>query len=384
VNRPRSAVSLLLLAGAVLSGCGSAARQASAPSAAPAPPSLATAVDTAGGTWAVTVMGGPAAQHNNFWQLFARPAGSASWRLVTPPGVASNGGLVVAPLAGRSLVAGFRPSQKLVFTPLATTSDDGSAWSPGVLDAALADVPDALAADPGSGRLLALLADGTAQQSGPGGASWTTLASRRALAASAAGTRCGLQDLTAAAFGPSGTPLLAGSCAHPGTTGIFADADGAWRAAGPALPASVAGQPITVLRLTSMASGTTALLQAGTGPAASLLAAWSGRTGAPWALSPQLRLNGAAVTSASFGAGGAVAIVLAGSRGATITRAGNPWHALPPLPPGTATLAPGPGGGIDALAVRRTRLTIWQLAPGGAAWAQVQAINVRIQFGSSG
>ena len=383
MNRPRGAVALLL-AGAVLSGCGSAARQASAPSTAPAPPSLATAVDTAGGTWAVTVMGGSAAQHNNFWQLFARPAGSASWRLVTPPGVASNGGLVVAPLAERSLVAGFRPSQRLAFTPLATTTDDGSAWSPGILDAALADVPGALAADPGSGRLLALLADGTAQLSGPGGASWTTLATRRAIAASAAGTRCGVRDLTAVAFGPSGTPLLAGSCAHPGTAGVFAYAGGAWRPAGPALPASLAGQPITVLRLTTTAGATIALLQAGTGPAASLLAAWSGSTGTGWALSPQLRLNGAAVTSASFGAGGAAAIVLAGSRGASITRAGNPWHTLPPLPPGTATLAPGPGGGIDAVAVHRTTLTIWQLAPGGGAWAQVQSINVPVQFGSSG
>ena len=47
-------------------------------------------------------MGGSAADHNNFWQLFVRPAGTGSWRLVTPPGVATNGGLVVAsPGAGR-------------------------------------------------------------------------------------------------------------------------------------------------------------------------------------------------------------------------------------------------------------------------------------------
>jgi hypothetical protein len=48
------------------------------------------------------------------------------------------------------------------------------------------------------------------------------------------------------------------------------------------------------------------------------------------------------------------------------------------------TLAPGPAGGWDALAVHRTRLTVWQLPRGGAAWAAAQTINVPIEFGSSG
>ena len=51
------------------------------------------------------------------------------------------------------------------------------------------------------------------------------------------------------------------------------------------------------------------------------------------------------------------------------------------LPAATATLAPGPAGGFDALAVPRTTLTIWRLAAGSAT---TQAINVPIQFGSSG
>lgn len=382
MNQLRRMVCLLLAVTVLSAGCGSATRQASSPAAPPAARSLATALVTAGGTWAVVVMGGSAAQHDNFWQLFARPAGTASWRLVTPPGVASNGGLVVAPAAGQSLVAGFRPSQDLIFTPLATTSDDGSAWSSSVLDAALADVPDALAADPASGRLLALLADGTAELSGRGGTGWTTLATRRSLTASAAGTRCGLRELTAATFSASGVPLLAGSCSHPGTAGVFASTGGAWRLAGPALPASLARQDVTVLRLIRTADGAVALLQAGTGQAARLLAAWSAGNGSHWALSPQLRLNGATVTSASFGPGGTAGIVLTGNRGQTITRAGS-WRSLPALPPGTATLALGPGG-TDALAVHRTLLTVWRLAPGDAAWSKAQAISVPIQFGSSG
>ena len=56
---------------------------------------------------------------------------------------------------------------------------------------------------------------------------------------------------------------------------------------------------------------------------------------------------------------------------------------LPPLPTGTATLAPGPGGAADALAVDHSTLTVWQLAPGSAAWTKAQAINVPILYGSS-
>ena len=386
--RARPAVALALAAAALAVGCSGAAPAASGPAAEAPPggaPFLATSLVTSAGTWAVVVMGGPVASLDNFWQLFARPAGSSRWQLVTPPGTADNGGLVLAD-AGGSLITGFRPSQYLTYTPLTLTRDAGRAWSStGPLDAALANVPDALAAAPGSGTLLALTADGTAELAPPPGyASWTALATQRSLAATAAGRRCGLQDLTAAAFAPPGTPLLGGSCGRPGTTGIFAGTGGTWHAAGPALPAALAGQPVRVLRLTSTASGTVALLVAGTGPAASLLAAWSADGGSHWALSPPFRLDGAAVSSAAFGPGDTAAIVLNGSRGETVAGPGAPWRALPALPPGTATLAPGPASGFTALAAGRTTMTIWQLAPGSAAWAKAQAISVPVQFGSSG
>ena len=76
--------------------------------------------------------------------------------------------------------------------------------------------------------------------------------------------------------------------------------------------------------------------------------------------------------------------MLNGNRGETVAGPGAPWRALPALPPGTATLAAGPAGGFDALAVDRTTMTVWQLAPGSAAWARAQAISVPVQFGSSG
>jgi hypothetical protein len=375
----------VLLAGTVLTaGCGTAAHQAGTPASPAQPPSLATSLVTPTGTWAVAVMGGTSASHNNFWQLFVRPAGTSRWRLVTPPGVASNGGLVIASPGTGYVVAGFRPSQQLSFSPLASTHDNGAAWSPGLLDAGLADVPGALAAAPGSGRLLALLTNGDTELSGPGGTAWTPLATHQALAASAAGIRCRLGSLTAAAFSPSGIPLLAAGCTRPGIAGVFAYASGTWHLAGPALPASYARQHVTVLRLTTTGGTTTALLAAGGGSAQRLLAARSTDGGAHWALSEPLPLGGAKLASASFGPGGTAAVLLTGNHVKTITGTASSWQPLPAPPPGTATLAPGTAGGWDALAVHRAKLTVWHLAPAAGAWTITQTMNVPIQYGSSG
>jgi hypothetical protein len=385
--RARPAAVLALAAAALLAGCGSAAPAASGPAPEAPPggaPFLATSLVTGAGTWAVVVMGGSVATEDNFWQLFVRPAGRSTWQLVTPPGTPDNGGLVLAGADAQSLITGFRPSQYLTYTPLIVTRDGGQAWSSaGPLDAALANVPDALAAAPGSGTLLALTTDGTAELAPPGYTSWTTLATQRSLATTPAGGRCGLQDLTAAAFAPQGTPLLGGSCGRPGTTGIFARTGGTWHPAGPAIPAALAGQDITVRRLTQTGQDLAALLTAGAGPAASVLAAWSPDAGGHWTLSPALPLHGAALSSASFGLG-AAAVITTANRGEIIAGPGSSWSSLPALPPGTATLAPGPGGAADALTVNHGTLTIWHLAPGAAAWTRVQVIQVPIQYGSSG
>ena len=168
MNRPARrrpiALTAAVAAAMLAAGCGTAAPPAPQQAARAGSPALSlnTAVVTTAGTWAVAVMGGSAARHNNFWQLLIRPAGSTRWKLVTPPGTADNGGLVLAG-AGPALIAAFRPSQYLRFTPLTHTTDGGQAWSSlSPVGAALASAPDALAAEPASGRLLALLANGTA------------------------------------------------------------------------------------------------------------------------------------------------------------------------------------------------------------------------------
>ena len=374
----------LLAVSLIAAGCGSTAAQDATPPQPATPPSLATSLVTTNGTWAVAVMGGSAANHNNFWQLFVRPTGTSTWRLATPPGVASNGGLVLASVASGSMLAGFRPSEDLSYSPLAITKNNGKAWSPGLLDAALADVPDALAADQASGRFLALLTGGTADISRAGGKAWTRLATRPALAASSAGSRCRLGSLTAVAFSPTSKPMLGGSCSRPQTAGIFSYSSGSWQLAGPQLPAAYAHQSISVLRLTTTGETTTALLAARDASSTRLVAAWSTDGGEHWTLSPALPLDHTTVRSASPGPNSGVAVILNDRRAVTITSSGDSWQELPALPGGTATLAANPSGAWNALAVHGTQLTIWQAGSSAHSWSQRQIVKVPVQFGSSG
>lgn len=383
-RRARAAAAIAAgVVAATVASCASVSSQAHSRATPPPPPSLATTLVTPGGTWAVAELGGSAARNNNFWQLFERPAGSTTWRLVTPPGVASNGGLVMAGLGGPSLIAGFRPSQLLKFTPLATTRDSGSTWSPTVLAAALADVPDALAAAPGSGRLLALLAGGRVDQAGPGAATWTSLTSVHALAAAAASRRCSPDTLTAVSFSPSGDPVLGAACTRPGTVGIFSYAAGAWRMAGPALPAPLASRQIQVLRLTSTASGEAALLAARSGRSTELLVARTS-DGTHWTVSRPLNPGAPAVRASGFAAAGGAWVLLDNGQGYTISGQNAAWRRLPRPPAATAALAFGPAASIDALAARGSRLTDWQLARGSETWRQAQVLPVPVPYGSSG
>jgi hypothetical protein len=334
-----------------VAGCGTqvAAQAPPAPRAVTAP--LTTSMTTAGATWAVLVMGGSAASENNFWQVFARTSGS--WSLVTPPGVADNGGLVAAG-AGGSLLVGIRPSQGLEFTPLATTTDQGARWSAGVLDAALADVPDALAVT--GTRQLALLTNLTTEQTAPGTARWSAL------------PRAACQ-LSAVSYTPSGEPLAGGDC------GVFRYSGGGWRSASP--PRSG-----LLLRLTATSSGNVALLVSD----GDLYAAWTRDGGIHWSMSAPLPLPPSApgasflsLASAAFGSGTSVGVLLSGGKAATTSGPGAAWTTLPAVPSGTAVLALDP---VQALAVTGgSKLTVWQLAFG--TWTRHQSITVPIGYGSS-
>jgi hypothetical protein len=401
-GRPATRLPALVLAvaGALLAaGCGSSPAATTSPGRAPSAsvggPTLATSVSSGDGTsWAIVEMGGPAAAYDNFWQLFVRPAGGTNWRLATPAGVASNGGLVMAPTGAGSLVTGFRPSQDLTFSPLAATADAGAQWSQNApLSPGLGDVPDALAGGSG-GRLIALTYTGDVETSTNLGAAWTRLATQRSLARSAAGRGCGVGALTAAAWAPEGSPLVAANCGKAGVAGIFAYMAGAWRLAGPALPAPLAHAAVDVLGLATTGTKTTAILTAATLAGTSVLAAWSADGGAHWQLSPALAAPavasaGASKPSVSIWADGSAGLVLpaadgAGTTGAVIGWQAAGWHKLPPLPARTATLAVGPGGQLQALTVHQAVLTAWDLAARSSHWTEAQSVRVTISYGSSG
>jgi hypothetical protein len=380
-GRRAGAVTVALGAAVLLAACGSGGQGTAGTAAPPAQVSvpMATSVGGSGGTaYAVVDMGGSAADHENFWQLFARAAGSAAWRLATPAGVASNGGVVAAVTGASSVAAGFRPSQDLTFSPVATSTDSGGSWSAGSpVMFGLASDPDALAAGP-AGRLIALTSNGTVAVQSQSQAAWTTLATERQIAASPAGRTCGLTRLTAVAFTAQGTPMVAGACDRTSAPGIFAEAGGSWSLTGPALPSPARS---AVLAMATAGSVTTAIIRTGTGASARLVAAWRGAAG-PWTSSAALPVSSGSVLSASIWPSGAAGLVLSGSRAAVLSGTGASWQELTGLPAGTVTLAPEPHGQAEALTARGSSFRAWTLNSG--SWQVVQTVSVQIPYGSSG
>lgn len=395
--RGAGAAVLAAVTAAGLASCGSAHAGQATPSAPPVRLSLATSADYPGGSWAVLVMGGSAAQHNNFWQVFVRPGQAGAWKLATPLGVASNGGIAVAAEGGPALAAAIRPSQNLSFSPLASSSDNGAKWAQaGLLDAPLAGYPDALAAAP-DGGLIALTRTGDVELRAHSGAAWTRLASEHTVAA-AAGRGCLPAQFTSVAYAPSGAALVAGACTREGQAGIFRLAGGHWSRTGPVLPATLARGDVDVLQMARAGRTVAALLAVGRGPAARLLGAWSNQDGTSWSLSQPYQAGSARPLSAAFGSStsgagsagrGSLGVLLSGGRAASVSGPGAPWRSLPALPPGAssgpdggATLGAVPGG-FEALTARGRQLSVWALSSGSSAWDRSQVINVAIPYGSS-
>ncbi|MGD0698802.1 MAG: hypothetical protein ABSA02_02850 [Trebonia sp.] len=371
---------------AALAACGSASSSASSASgsaAASVPAvSLATSLSTGTENWAIV----PMAANPTFWEVFARPAKSATWRLVTPPGVADNGGLVAAVNGGRSLTVAVRPSQDLEFTPLASTADAGASWSAGgPVSAGVAASPGALAVS--GSQLAVLLGNGTIETSSDAGSTWRTLAKPGTIAASAAGKHCGTVGVTAVSFGPLPTDVLAaGPCGASGDAGFFDYSAGdGWQRLSP--PASGP--------LVRLGAGT-ALVRAKAGLTALWLGGWVGAplssplkpAGVPWTASAPLPVTSGVIASgglsgATGAAPGGLWVLLPGGQAATISGPGQQWLLLPPTPAHTSVLASGPGNSIDALAVSGSALTVWQLDRGSTIWQKAQVTNVPIQYGSS-
>jgi hypothetical protein len=351
-----------------------------------------------GAIWALVPMGDPGEPENTFWQVFVLTRPKPSWSLVTPKGVADNGGLVASFGSGAAVV-GVEASQLLGFSPVAVTADGGLQWSPAVLPAALAPVPDALAATP-AGRLLALLgrtgssivASDNDAVSAP-----APISSLTSVAASSAGS-CTLTALTAITFGPVSQPVVGGLCEGSGQVGIFELTGKDWRLVGPAAPSaalnldtahgSADGRSLDteVLRLATQGAGLTALAEVVSAGGTASLFRLNGSSSDGWRVSPVFDVPPTQHLVATGNEPGGSAFVLLSRAGAVtaevLPASGLAWKQLPVLPPGTATLAFGPDGVIYALAANHSVMTVYKLGP-KPTWAPVQVIIVPIQYGSS-
>jgi hypothetical protein len=328
---------------------------------------------------------------DTFWQLVTRRQGSASWRLATPPGVASNGGLVTS-IRPAQLTAGFEPSQDLRFSPLLRSTDQGATWTQsslpgaGLLPAGLTAVPDALAGSSSLGYLALVRTSGGQVLSSPRGqARWTKVTDVAQLASTPVTSTCRVVGLTAVAFAPDGGELVGATCAGGKRVGIFEEMNGHWRSAGPVL-AGKKSDPIQVLRLVEDGSSVTALVAAGPPRRRWLSALWSNDGMKSWTASTTLSIAGSRLTSTGLTASGGPIVLLGNgktqrSAWTTPTRPDAPWLRLATPPAGTSTVAVGPSGTFEALIADRSTLVVEMLS--GGRWHRVQSLKVAIQYGSS-
>ncbi len=388
------------------SGGGSSSGSATKPLSTP----LATSLPSAGGSWALLPAGASSGEEH-FWELLHRGAGSSHWSLVTPPGVQDNGGLGIA-ASGRTLLAGFLPSYNLHFSPLALTTDGGTTWTPALLPSALTSVPDSLALSAG-GTTYALLAKGggeIVQSSTPGSGEWRSLTTARALATLPVAHRCGLasidaivstspQGVLASGSSPEGVlaggsspevlaggaspegVLAGGTCTKAGQIGEYAYAHGSWHAAAPPTPPALRGDPSRVISLASTGGTTLTLVDFPAASQNTLLAAWSTDGGHRWTESPPLVMGAREELIAAGPSPHAQTFLLVSTPHGSRLRIGapaTPWRATPRPPTGTATVALGGTGEIDALAVHVYSIVDWRLVGTPGVWLRAGTLPVTV------
>ncbi len=350
--------------------------------------SLASAVTTPAGSWAVVAMGQLDRPLNTFWEVFYRAPSASSWRLATPPGVADNGGLVVSATAAGAVTVGFEPSQLLRYSPLALSSDDGASWTPALVPESLVTTPDALAVSGGGGSALALVGRGTGQVLTAKGPllSWHALPGGRLLAGGS-DARCGVAGLDAVALSSASIPLVGTGCRRSGQVGVFAHLGTRWELIGPSLRGSLRGATTRILRLDSSGVTTTALLAEDGRDGVGLVGLWRSATGT-WTESLPLTVGRAPTVRASaLGSTGQQLVFIEEQGKHTVLEEtagpGQPWRRLPAPPSGTGTVSVQSDGSIDAFSVDGSKLHIFTLALNGTSWSLSQKLNVPIAYGSS-
>jgi hypothetical protein len=367
----------LLVSALTLAACGAA------PPPRPVAPPLAAGTTAAGAAWAVAPMGDLSHSVTTFWQLFGRVA--SRWVLATPPGIATNGGVVAATGPSGAVTAGVLPSGNLRFSAVQATADLGRVWSIGVLPAGLVRSPDALASS-ARGRRLALLAIGgeTVAQSPDALSSWRAVASLGRVAEATAPHGCRFVALSAVGFAPDGAVLVAGRCASGDELPIAERDAGTWRLVD---PEARIGVDASVLRLVGSPVGVASIVEVGgAGHRAVRTALGRGDLSAWTATSPLVVPRGWSLLSTTLDATGESVVVLARGDGTRTAYVSDPssarWRALPRLPRGTVDVVAGAGGADQALVVRGATLLVYA-SSSHASWRLRERLVVPISIGSS-
>jgi hypothetical protein len=372
----RWVIAVVALIGLTMSGGVGAA---GAPSPSPVPLGASTTTPT--GSSVVLAMGHLDSPSNTFWEAFLEPTDSASWGLHTPPGVASNGGLVVGSSPSGPLTVGFLVSADLKFSPVAESTDGGAHWSPGELPSPLASAPDALAVEP-TGETMAVVAGQRVLQTTGDLSAWTTLTSQRALRSAV--PSCGVLAITAVAYNAAAQPLVGVSCSHPGQVGILAPSIGSWHDLGPSFVSGTA----SVIRLVPTVAGVAGLAQVRSGRADTVVGFWGDGSSSQWSGPTSFPVpSGWRVTATATGGGGGQGLaVLLGSgssrRVEVVAGPGSSWIMLPPAPRGASGVS-DVGGVIDAFVVTGSHLAVWTWTADAAGWRRAASITVPVPYGSS-
>jgi hypothetical protein len=351
-------------------------------------PSIDTSLTNTQGAFAAVAMGHLNQPLNTFWQLFFQPAGTSKWTLVTPPGVASNGGLVIATSQDHALLAGFRPTNFLTYSPVSMTDNEGRAWSVGALPGGLLGRTDALGMS-GSGELAALIDDPKPEVVTSDGSlsDWAPLISQERLSSTTSGARCGIEDLTSVTFNNAGDVIVGATCAHPGVVGIFENTGSSWHLLGPSLSPSLSRDNIEVINFSQERGVMTALLATHGPSRTSLVGAWQ-LAGTRWGTSPPfvLRHSTTVTSTGPDGRGGFFVLTSNGSLRPSLELLGGPgtaWDQLPLTPRGTATVVFSATGSIESLTANGDSFQSWILNAHAKVWDATQSILVPILYGSS-
>jgi hypothetical protein len=371
------------LASAALSACGSPAHT---PPAAVLP--LSASSSSGATPWVSLPMGILTERVNTFWELFGRTG--RHWVLATPPGIATNGGVLAAPGLGSSVTSGVVPSFALGFSPVAASRAPGASWTTGVLPAGLVRAPDALAVAPEGRRFALLSGKGAGLVSSSGGlSSWTTVATNPGISAATTPQGCDLVSPSAVAVARGGSILIGGLCERGAQLPIAILHGRTWRLATQSKPNLMgigdAALRQYVIRLRVTPEGAVALLEGDVRKQRALMT-WSSRNAtAPWSEgAPLLLPEGSTIVSTSVGADGSATVVLSSSSGMrtadSLDAGAARWATLPRLPDGTVDVVVG--APTQALAVNHSELLVYAEQRG--AWHVVQRLQVPIVYGSSG